>query len=106
MAKARFEWDSRKDSENLEKHGVSFSQAQLAFADTRRILAEDPSHSSTEKRHFCFGVVGQGILTVRFTYRNNVIRIFGAGYWRKGKQIYERENKVHERTPRKPQGRS
>lgn len=105
MAKARFEWDSRKDRENLEKHGVSFAQAQLAFADSKRILAEDQSHSSTEKRHFCFGEVGQGILTVRFTYRNDVIRIFGAGYWRKGKQIYERENKIHERTPRKPQGR-
>jgi hypothetical protein len=24
-----------------------------------------------------------------------VIRIIGAGYWRKGKQIYERENQVH-----------
>lgn len=31
-------------------------------------------------------------LTVRFTYRGSVIRIFGAGYWRKGKVIYEREN--------------
>ena len=51
------------------------------------------------------GWVGEGILTVRFTYRDDVIRIFGAGYWRKGKQIYERENKVHERTSRKPQGR-
>ena len=96
MAKARFEWDSRKDRENFDKHGVSFAEAQLAFADSRRIIAEDQSHSSTEKRHFCFGEVGQGILTVRFTYRNDVIRIFGAGYWRKGKQIYERENKIHE----------
>ncbi len=105
MAKARFEWDARKDRENIEKHGVSFAEAQLAFADSRRVLAEDQSHSSTEERHFCFGEVGQGILTVRFTYRNDVIRIFGAGFWRKGKQIYERENKIHERTPRKPQDR-
>jgi len=29
---------------------------------------------------------------MRFTYRSVVIRIFGAGYWRKGKKIYEREN--------------
>ena len=34
-------------------------------------------------------------MTVRFTYREGVIRIFGAGYWRKGKQIYERKNKIH-----------
>ena len=24
------------------------------------------------------------------------IRIIGAGYWRKGKVIYERENKIHQ----------
>ena len=105
MTKARFQWDSRKDGENQVKHGVSFAEAQIAFADRRRVIAEDQSHSSIEKRHFCFGRVGEGILTVRFTYRDDVIRIFGAGYWRKGKQIYERENKIHERTTRKAQGR-
>ena len=105
MLKTRFVWDPRKDGENQEKHGVSFAEAQFAFADPRRVIAEDHSHSATEERHYCFGWVGNGILTVRFTYRNDVIRIFGAGYWRKGKQIYDRENKVRERTPRKPQGR-
>ena len=34
-------------------------------------------------------------MTVRFTYRGDVIRIFGAGYWRRGKAIYERENEIH-----------
>lgn len=33
---------------------------------------------------------------MRFTYRNEVIRIIGAGYWRKGKRIYEQENQVLE----------
>ena len=42
-----------------------------------------------------------GVLTVRFVSRGDVIRIFGAGYWRKGKQICERENQVHQRAPRK-----
>lgn len=46
----------------------------------------------TENRYFCFGDVDGGMLTVRFTYRGNVIRSIGAGYWRKGKAIYEREN--------------
>jgi len=92
----RFEWDPRKDLENQGKHGVAFATAQLAFADPRRIIAEDLSHSGTEPRYYCFGQVGEGILTVRFTYRWEVIRIFGAGYWRKGKEIYDRENQVHE----------
>jgi hypothetical protein len=95
MSTARFEWDPRKDYENRKKHGVSFAHAQYAFADPRRVLAEDAAHSGEEPRYFCFWRVGDGILTVRFTYRGGVIRIFGAGYWRRGKAIYERENQVH-----------
>lgn len=45
MAKARFEWDSKKDEENQEKHGISFAKAQFAFVDPRRVIAEDLSHS-------------------------------------------------------------
>lgn len=45
-----------------------------------------------EAKYYCFGEVAGGILTVRFTYRAAVIRMIGAGYWRKGKAIYEREN--------------
>jgi hypothetical protein len=95
MIKGHFDWDPNKDRENQLKHGVSFSEAQYAFADSRRVIAEDVSHSDREKRYYCFGKVGGGVLTVRFTFRNDVIRIIGAGYWRKGKAIYERENKVH-----------
>ena len=95
MAEARFEWDLDKDRGNQSKHGVSFGDAQLAFADSRRVIAEDLSHRSSEKRFYCFGEVGGGILTVRFTYREGIIRIFGAGYWRRGKRIYERENQIH-----------
>jgi uncharacterized protein len=96
MSKAGFEWDVEKDLENQAKHGASFAQAQYAFADPRRVIAEDLSHSQTEKRYYCFGAVEGGILTVRFAYRRGTIRIFGAGYWRKGRQIYERENHLHQ----------
>lgn len=95
MAKARFEWDSTKDSINQQKHGVSFFLAQYAFADPKRVIAIDEGHSLAEKRFYCFGEVDGGIMTVRFTYRASVIRIIGAGYWRKGKTIYERENQIH-----------
>ena len=92
MKKARFEWDKNKDKENQTKHGVAFEVAQYAFADPNRIIAEDLSHSQKEKRYYCFGKVGDGIVTVRFTYRGNAIRIIGAGYWREGKKIYESKN--------------
>ncbi len=91
----RFEWDPDKDPENFAKHGVSFVQAQAAFADERCVIAYDAAHSLGETRYFCFGRIENGILTVRFTRRLGVIRIIGAGFWRKGKAIYERENSLH-----------
>jgi uncharacterized DUF497 family protein len=90
---ASFEWDDAKDRANRSKHGVSFAQAQLAFFDPRRVIAEDLEHSGAERRYFCFGIVGAGVMTVRFTYRESRIRIFGEGYWRKGKSIYEQQNR-------------
>jgi len=91
-----FEWDDVKNKQNQQKHGVTFYEAQYVFLDVNRVIAEDLEHSQTEKRYFCFGLdkKGQGILTVRFTYRSGCIRIFGAGYWRKGKKIYERHNSI------------
>jgi uncharacterized DUF497 family protein len=96
MMKTHFEWDEHKDKANQAKHSVAFAAAQYAFADPDRVIAEDLSHSRTEKRYYCFGKVAGGILTVRFTYRKGLIRILGAGYWRKGKNIYEKENKIHQ----------
>jgi uncharacterized DUF497 family protein len=90
-----FEWDEQKNRENEDKHGVSFYIAQFAFADSRRVIAEDVAHSGSEKRYYCFGQVDGGILTVRFTYRSKKVRIFGAGYWRKGKKVYEQANHIH-----------
>jgi len=95
MKKAVFEWDGNKDLENQEKHGVSFSLAQHAFLDTHRVIAEDVSHSTEERRFYCIGRVNEGIITVRFTYRNDIIRIIGAGYWRKGRKTHEEQNKIH-----------
>ena len=96
VSKWRFEWDGEKDRQNQSKHGIAFGAAQYAFSDPRRVIAEDLEHGEREKRFFCFGRVGEGILTVRFTHRNNRIRIIGAGYWRKGRRIYEKENKIRE----------
>jgi len=96
MSKQDFEWNEAKNLENQCKHGVSFFEAQHAFLDADRIIAEDIEHSQKEKRYYCFGLneQGNGILTVRFTYRSGCIRIIGAGYWRKGKKVYEQNNPI------------
>jgi uncharacterized DUF497 family protein len=95
MERALFDWDDEKDGENQHKHGVSFALAQRAFLDPYRVIAEDVNHGNEEDRFYCIGKVDEGIITVRFTYRNDIVRIIGAGYWRKGKKIYEKENKIH-----------
>ncbi|MBU6369266.1 MAG: BrnT family toxin [Burkholderiales bacterium] len=95
MTVVQFEWDDNKDIENQAKHQVSFRNAQAAFADPHRVIAKDLAHSEAEERFYCIGKAGGGILTVRFTYRRKVIRIIGAGYWRKGKAIYEKEDRLH-----------
>ena len=95
MPSAHFDWDDTKDAANQAKHHVSFSDAQAAFVDPHRVIARDLGHSESEERFYCFGKVHGGVLTVRFTYRDELIRIIGAGYWRKGKAIYDKENKLH-----------
>jgi hypothetical protein len=88
-----FEWNDSKNAINISKHGLSFYEAQEAFFDESRVILVDQVHSSEEKRYFCIGkTTNGGIATVRFTRRNGHIRIIGAGYWRKGKKIYEQHN--------------
>jgi uncharacterized DUF497 family protein len=70
MKKARFEWDEDKDRENQIKHKVSFSLAQRAFLDPRRIIAEDESHSGVGDiengpKTDILGQAGEGIRTHR-----------------------------------------
>jgi uncharacterized DUF497 family protein len=70
-------------------------RTHFAFLDPGRLIARDASHSQSEQRYYCFGRVSTGVMTVRFTHRGDVIRIIGAGYWRRGKKIYEANSKVH-----------
>ena len=88
-----FEWDENKNLDNIEKHKVSFELAQEAFFDKNRIIIKDKKHSKKEERYFCIGDDGNGIITVRFTMRNENIRILGAGYWREGRYKYEQKTK-------------
>ena len=90
-----FDWHPAKDAENLRKPGVSFGEAQIAFLDPGRVIARDMGHSQAEQRYYCFGRVPEGVLTVRFTYRGGIIRIIGAGFWRRGRKLYEAHSKVH-----------
>ncbi len=88
-----FEWDDQKNLMNQAKHGIDFVIAQMAFADPHRIILYDANHSQDEQRWFCLGKVEDKVLTVRFTIRENKIRIIGAGCWRQWSKFYDERSK-------------
>jgi len=77
----RFEWDSRKESQNRRNHGISFAEAKTVFFDENALLISDPDHSDTEERFVLLGLSG-GLrtLVVCHCYRqdDDVIRIISA----------------------------
>lgn len=44
MNKLIFEWDDTKNKTNVQKHGVSFEEAQTVFFDDNAIEFDDPDH--------------------------------------------------------------
>lgn len=87
----KFEWDLKKEIENIKKHGVTFSEAMECFLDASALQLDDTKHSKDEMRSYLVGRSKSGrILTTWFTYRDEKIRIIGSGEWRKGRKLYER----------------
>jgi hypothetical protein len=50
-----FEWDPKKASSNIKKHGVSFNEAQSVFFDSYARLIPDPDNSIGEERFIILG---------------------------------------------------
>jgi uncharacterized protein len=74
-----FEWDNRKASRNIKKHGVSFEEATTVFGDTLSRTIPDPLHSEDEDRFVIIGgSVRRRLLVVVFTERQEKIRIISA----------------------------
>lgn len=86
-----FVWSQSKNQRNVQRHGLGFEEAVGVFRDSKCIILRDPAHSWVEERFFCVGRIGSKIGTVRFTYRDGRVRIIGAGYWRKGRKLYEKQ---------------
>jgi uncharacterized protein len=81
MAELKFEWSTRKASENKRKHNVSFEEAKSAFLDENARVISDPEHSDDEERFILLGLSVQlRLLVVAHCYRESdeVIRIISA----------------------------
>ena len=76
-----FEWDENKAKTNLEKHGVSFEEAQSVFFDENARIIPDPDHSKIEDRFIILGIsLNVKLLVVCHCYQENEknIRIISA----------------------------
>jgi uncharacterized DUF497 family protein len=77
----KFEWDSRKETANRKKHGVSFTEAKTAFFDENARVIADPDHSEEEDRFILLGLSSQlRLLVVCHCYREDqdTVRIISA----------------------------
>jgi hypothetical protein len=74
-----FEWDPEKAVENLQKHGVGFSEASTIFGDPFEVTISDPDHSEGETRFLSLGQSTETqLLVVAYTEREGKIRIIHA----------------------------
>ncbi len=75
----QFEWDPRKATANIAKHGVSFEEAATVFGDPLGRFMADPRHSSAEERFVLLGSSrNERLLAVMFADRGETIRIISA----------------------------
>jgi len=74
----KFEWDSKKNIENIKKHGVSFEEAKMVFFDPKKREYFDYEHSLFEARWITIGLSSLDILKVVFTEIGDHIRIITA----------------------------
>lgn len=74
-----FEWDSRKNSDNIKKHGFGFDEIIDVFLDPYLITLYDEKHSSEEDRFYSVGSLhGLLIIVVYHTERDGRTRIISA----------------------------
>jgi uncharacterized DUF497 family protein len=81
MSALHFEWDDKKATANVKKHGISFEEAKSVFRDERAKLINDPDHSEDEDRFILLGLSETlRLLVVCHCYRgeNHIIRMISA----------------------------
>jgi hypothetical protein len=95
----RFEWDSTKAASNLRKHGVSFEDAIVAFADPFALMTQDRIEG-LEQRWQTLGMIGGYlVLLVAHTVGEDddgieIIRIISArAADRKERKRYENQDR-------------
>lgn len=92
-----FEWDPRKYTANIAKHGITFEEAATTWLDPSAIERPDDRHADREQRWIRIGAALRGcVLVVWSTDRDTSgctrIRLIGARRASRGeRRLYERQ---------------
>jgi hypothetical protein len=66
----KFDWDAKKATANLRKHGVSFEEAKSVLSGPLTITVDDERHSEIENQEKTIGISARSrILVVIHTER-------------------------------------
>lgn len=88
----KFEWDPKKESANIKKHGISFDQAKEALTcGLVVVLKEDNDHN--EERYVFLGMCKKlNVLVVAVAYPDETVtRIISAGKATKKERLFYEE---------------
>ena len=90
----KFQWDPRKATKNLARHGISFREASTVFGDPWASTILDPDHSVDEVRLLTIGRSTAGrLIVVSHTEREDEVRIISARSGTRGeKKRYEQDS--------------
>ena len=92
MVDIKFKWDTRKNKQNIQKHRISFDEAQTVFYDDYARIIFDPDHSDDEDRFILLGTsIGSRLLAICHCVRSeDSIRIISA------RKAQKQERKTYE----------
>ncbi len=83
----KYEWDENKRAVNKEKHGLDFSDAPLVFAGAQ-VTNRDDRYAYGEQRFKTYGALGNRVVVIAHTYRNENIRLISMRKANEREQTY------------------
>jgi len=87
-----FAWRPEKEQDNIDKHGINFTDAQEIFRDLFRMERHDDDSSNEEDRWQTMGYFND-VLFVVYTEREEVTWIISARPFER--RIYNGDSKKH-----------
>ena len=90
----KFQWDPKKATKNVARHGITFREASTAFGDPLASTIPDPDHSVDEARLLTIGRSTTGrLIVVSHTDREDEVRIISARPGTRGeRKRYEQDS--------------